>query len=745
MVESAKSEEPLNALQKVWEKMKQNKWECTTCGVLVDEDKNICPACEAPSPAPGNRKGIESSSEGGLFGVTTTSTASKPPSFNWAVTPSTNDMKQNSKTPIFKTDLFSQTTPGSATSCASAPMFNTSFFNKPKADLFSQTTPGSVTSCASAPIFNTSIFNKPKDENTGKPPLCPTGGINASPLFPNKSAGVPATPNIPFSKFSMIGIDSPAQPSDVTSKSCDAVLKALDPHRDLPVGSNIVMSCGYGGFAQLGLGDGEDGETVNEEEVLEMNSTANEAEMEKIKTNRKRPRTSSEDDLHSALRIPSNTPEPRKVNWPAPNVLEAQIPLRMPKLDGLNIVSVEMGVMHGAVLTEDGRIFVWGGNDHSNLGFEGDDAWVPTEITKYFPKDTKIKKVTCGSSHTAFLTSEGEVFTAGTFKNDGWAGAFYDPVLKKVHERFDKPTRLEYIRTANTSKGNVENKKIAKMIDIASGLDHMLMLDVDGTLWEMGVTILGQRTSKRNQHYYLQPRRVGLKNWEAKFRAISCGSHYNLAISRDNDLYTWGQNNYLQCGHPMRERQSNPELIDLPHKVNFDDPSVKLVDVGAGTHTTIALDTEGRLWSFGRNGSFELGRETKVPPKQIVNGRLQQYSNEPQADLPKQITALNKRVSKISVGANHWFAVAEDSTTYAVGVNLEFRTGLAVDEGCSRFVKVFHDGNLRQEFEVVDVAAGSNSSVFLLKRVDKRESKTKQIQNQTPVRRVRRKIQVMQK
>ena len=162
-------------------------------------------------------------------------------------------------------------------------------------------------------------------------------------------------------------------------------------------------------------------------------------------------------------------------------------------------------------------------------------------------------------------------------------------------------------------------------------------------------------------------------------------------------------------------------MIALPSKVNFNDQTVKLRDVGAGTHTTIALDTSGRLWSFGRNGSFELGRETKVPPKQIINGKLQMHENEPEADLPKQITSIDKPVFKVSVGPNHWFAVTEDSSTYAVGDNSEFRTGLAQEEGMSRFVKVFHDGNLRQDFEVIDLSAGSNTSVFLLKRVQRRK------------------------
>jgi len=728
MIGTAKVEKPLNALQKVWEKMQKNKWTCSTCGVLVEENKKICPACEAPRSAPGDGKVLSSSSEKGVFGVTTTSTSVGPADQNLEMPLSSDDLNQNSIPPTFQTNLFTLTTSESGALSPSALVLNTSFLNQPQDAKGSPCLP---------PVFNTSFFNKAKDEHTKKSSLCPMGGMNTSPFSLGKKANVPATPTIP-TEFNMIGIHSLSQPVSVVSKSCDILLKTLDPHRCLTKGSNIVMSCGFGGFAQLGLGEEEDDETVTEEDVLQMGSTTKVTENGKTNFSRKRKRTSSEDDVDLAIGTLRDIPKAQKVKWPAPNVIEAQIPLRMPNLDDLNIVSVEMGIMHGAVLTEDGRIFVWGGNDHSNLGFEGDDSWVPTEITKHFPKDTKIKKVTCGSSHTAFLTTQGDVFTAGTFKNDGWEGAFYDPKSNRIYKRFDKPTKLEYVRTANTSRGNIEQKKIGKMVDIASGLDHILMLDNDGTMWEMGVTILGQRTSIRNQHHYLQPRRVGLKNWKVKFRAIRCGSHYNLAISSDNDLYTWGQNNYLQCGHPMRNRQSNPELIDKPHKVNFNDPSVKLADVGAGTHTTIALDTMGRLWSFGRNGSFELGRETKVPPKQFVNGRLQQYTNEPEADLPRQVTAMNKRVSKISVGANHWFAVAEDSTTYAVGVNVEFRTGVADDEGSSRFVKVFHDGNLRQDFEVIDIAAGSNSSVFLLKRVDKRESKPKQMQNQTPSSQVKR-------
>jgi len=48
---------------------------------LVDDNKKICPACEAPSPATGHRKVPKTSSFGGLFTEKSTGEVSKPPIF----------------------------------------------------------------------------------------------------------------------------------------------------------------------------------------------------------------------------------------------------------------------------------------------------------------------------------------------------------------------------------------------------------------------------------------------------------------------------------------------------------------------------------------------------------------------------------------------------------------------------------------------------------------------------------------
>ena len=372
-----------------------------TCGVLVDNNKKICPACEAPSPAAGLRK-MTNPSSGGMFSGNSVSSTNEQPSFPIGLFSCGKDSNQTFVAPAFKTNLFSQTN-----------------------------TPVSGTPTSSAPVFDMSIFKKSTVENSEKPPLFPSAST-VQPFSLENWGSVPATPNIPVSKFTMIGIHSPASQSvGVGTESANMVLKTLDPHRDLQVGKFIVMTCGYGGFAQLGLGEEKDeaDELLTQPQQKECETLEKTPQIQDKKSLRverlvfaqkvpqivpaesssKRRRTGLTNDLDPAFGAPPNPAKRQKVRWPAPNVIEAKIPLRMPELDDLNIVSVEMGVMHGAILTKDGRIFVWGGNDHSNLGFEGEDAWVPTEITKHFPKGTKIRKVTCGSSHTVFLSTEGEV------------------------------------------------------------------------------------------------------------------------------------------------------------------------------------------------------------------------------------------------------------------------------------------------------------------------------------------------
>eukprot|EP01084_Bolivina_argentea_P192177 329975_1 len=107
--------------------------------------------------------------------------------------------------------------------------------------------------------------------------------------------------------------------------------------------------------------------------------------------------------------------------------------------------------------------------------------------------------------------------------------------------------------------------KLPLIDHISSALNHFLMLDKNGDMWAMGITKLGQRTSSRNSGRYLNPRLVSVinrgrrrrQNKRMRFKKIACGVHHNVAISNDGDLYSWGQNMWLQCGHNKKDSGYN--------------------------------------------------------------------------------------------------------------------------------------------------------------------------------------------
>ena len=268
--------------------------------------------------------------------------------------------------------------------------------------------------------------------------------------------------------------------------------------------------------------------------------------------------------------------------------------------------------------------------------------------------------------------------------------------------------------TSNLMNYGQGPKRRPTIIDISSGANHFLMLAINGEIWEMGVSKLGQRTAERLMKKYLMPHRVSFvtkpgTGKKVKFQSIACGAHHNLAISNENQcvsivfllfcfvlyvyniniwnrLYSWGQNNYCQCGQDLNHNKYNnvidgPKLVDFyetpmidtnnnnnnNNKVNVKECSwkeciakkhkkvtknVKIVSVYGGTHFSVALDENDCVWTFGRNASVQLGRDTYREPSNDPNIEVTELT----PDLARKVTFLDGKIDWIGCGTKFWFA-----------------------------------------------------------------------------------------
>jgi alpha-tubulin suppressor-like RCC1 family protein len=82
---------------------------------------------------------------------------------------------------------------------------------------------------------------------------------------------------------------------------------------------------------------------------------------------------------------------------------------------------------------------------------------------------------------------------------------------------------------------------------------------------------------------------------------VSCGSAHSLVQTRTGDVYSWGDNEFGQCGVTAKGESSGMQSIYQPSAVNFDDyyrPNIK--EVSAGGHHSGFVDDIGRLFMCGK-------------------------------------------------------------------------------------------------------------------------------------------------
>lgn len=161
---------------------------------------------------------------------------------------------------------------------------------------------------------------------------------------------------------------------------------------------------------------------------------------------------------------------------------------------------------------------------------------------------------------------------------------------------------------------------MADIVQIASGLDHMLALQQDGTLWGWGYGDVGQVGGTFQTIQILdslglpfvagysserQPIRVHVPPFaqqDIPLVEIAAGGRHSLALARDGSLWAWGRNRdgQLGLGDPL-DRYLPSRLRPLPD----------IVRLAAGGNHSLALDGNGTLYAWGANDAGQLGDGTQ--------------------------------------------------------------------------------------------------------------------------------------
>ena len=130
------------------------------------------------------------------------------------------------------------------------------------------------------------------------------------------------------------------------------------------------------------------------------------------------------------------------------------------------------------------------------------------------------------------------------------------------------------------------------------------------------------------------------------------GDRTTLALTEDGSVYGWGRNNYGQTGNQTQNDSAVAEVQGLP----AGDP---VVEIYAGSEHSMALTESGKLYSWGLNDRWQLGREN-------TGDTDHGYIFEPTAG-QVNIPAGETIISASSAGGHMNYAVAESGKIYSWG------------------------------------------------------------------------------
>ncbi len=256
---------------------------------------------------------------------------------------------------------------------------------------------------------------------------------------------------------------------------------------------------------------------------------------------------------------------------------------------GSNWKQVSSGILsQSAAIKTDGTLWLWGQNTFGALG--DNSTTHKSSPVQTISGGTNWKQVSVGNGFTAAIKTDGTLWTWGLNQNG----------------RLGDNTTTSKSSPAQTITFGTNWKQV-------STYSHTAAVKTDGTLWLWGLNSSGQlgNNTANNTSSPVQTISAGT-NW----KQVAAGYLHTAAIKTDGTLWTWGQNIYGQLGDNTANNKSSP-VQTISGGTNW-----KQVSTGSISHT-VAIKTDGTLWTWGRNINGELGDNTtttKSSPVQTISG-----------------------------------------------------------------------------------------------------------------------------
>jgi len=231
----------------------------------------------------------------------------------------------------------------------------------------------------------------------------------------------------------------------------------------------------------------------------------------------------------------------------------------------------------------------------------------------------EIVSVVGGEYHSVALSASGKLFSWGA----GGGGALGTGDTRNAKT----PQPVPYFASR-------------KVVQIAAGYAHTMVLTDSGELYTFGVGTYGQ-LGLNGTNMEIDPQRVRAPRGAGRWSAVTAGAHHSIAVTNKGRVYAWGQNKYGQLGLPGTAEWQTPQRV---RGVIDDEKGWKILS--AGDRCTLLVGKSGKAYQWGNNHNAE----------------------EDKSNSPEIMHALSgKTILQVAAGVFHTLVLTSERKVYAWG------------------------------------------------------------------------------
>lgn len=304
-------------------------------------------------------------------------------------------------------------------------------------------------------------------------------------------------------------------------------------------------------------------------------------------------------------------------------------PVYITELSDKKCIAVMCGHYHSMALSADHRVWSWGWGVHGQLGVGSiEDALLPTHVQTL--DEYQVTALAAGYSHSAVLTAQGQILTFG--------GGLYGQLGLGTNSKQTLPVFVEKL-------------KHEKVYLICCGSFVTLAITEDQKIFNWGRSPHFFRYCMRQEYRSKRSAQASLPSnatshrllpvrldctFSSRIKDVCCGNWHYMVVMESGQLYSWGYDDYGQLGLGGKmEPQMTPRLL---HKLS----SKSITTISVGAEFSVAMDTAGYVWVWGRADSGQLGLDfgtNGVGKKEVF--------------VPCQLTSLPPMNRKASISSEH--------------------------------------------------------------------------------------------